>query len=91
MAGAHSANAARPGFPPFVPTEEIRRLFFEGTPGPRGPSQSDGRGERVADLAKRKRISRKTVHYHLATADGGDPRYQQYLEERRRSVTRAEA
>lgn len=71
----------RPGFPPFVPPEEIRSCFFEGTPGPRGPSQSDGRGERVADIAARKKISRKTIHYHLR----GDPRYQRYLEERRRS------
>lgn len=64
--------ASRPGFPPRVPSEEIRQCFFEGTPGPRGPSQSDGRGERVCDLADRKQISRKTVHYHLR----GDPRYQ---------------
>lgn len=72
----------RPGFPPFVPPEEIRRCFFEGKPGPRGPSQTDGRGERVADLAARKQISRKTIHYHLS----GDPRYQRYLDERRRNA-----
>lgn len=75
------SNAVRPGFPPFVPPEEIRRCFFEGEPGPRGPSQTDGRGERVSDLAARHRISRKTVHYHLQ----GDPRYRRYLEERQRA------
>jgi hypothetical protein len=79
--GTRGSNAVRPGFPPFVPPEEIRRCFFEGEPGPRGPSQADGRGERVADLAARKGISRKTIHDHLR----GDPRYQLYLSERRRS------
>lgn len=79
---------SRPGFPPRVPAEEIRRCFFEGDPGPSGPSQSDGRGERICDLAARTGIHRKTVHYHLRR----DPRYQHYLdEERRRSRARARA
>lgn len=77
---------SRPRSLPRVPAEELRRCFFEGAPGPTGPSQSDGRGERICDLAARTELSRKTVYYHLR----GDPRYQHYLdEERRRSRSRA--
>jgi hypothetical protein len=59
---SHPAGPRR-GVRPQASSEAIQRLFFQGEPGPSGPSA--GGGKRICDIAQDLGLRWKSVQWHL--------------------------